>query len=170
MRIAINISPLSSKHSYRGIGVYTQLLVEALARVGSEHDYILIRDNKPVDADVVHYPFFDFFFLTLPLIRTSPTVVTVHDTIPLIFPEYYPPGLRGRAKFLVQKTALRSCSAIVADSQQSCQDVVTYLKISASKVFPVYLAAHPDFSPADSESKKAVISKYHLPQRVFRNC
>ena len=49
----------------------------------------------------MHYPYFDLFRHTLPIFKNTKTVVTVHDVIPLEFPDHYPPGLRR----LVQSSA-----------------------------------------------------------------
>ena len=74
-------------------------------------------------AEVVHYPFFDLFFLTLPFSKPKPTVVTIHDVIPLLYPEQYPKGLRGAIKQTIQTilislrlTTIRNYTALKLDS------------------------------------------------------
>ena len=104
MKVAIDISPLEGDHRFRGIGTYTQQLVEALKKVDKKNVYLLTTKPASSDADVVHYPYFDFFFLTLPLNRKAPTVVTIHDAIPLVYPQHYPPGIMHRENLPVLLT------------------------------------------------------------------
>src|SRR5258706_5833567 len=101
MNIAIDITPLETGHSGRGVGIYTKNLIESLQKYEKKHTYILFtpKQGVPKNTDIVHYPYFDPFFLTLPLIKTKPSVVTVHDLIPLVFPEKFPPGIRGYMKW-----------------------------------------------------------------------
>jgi len=161
MHIAINDSPLSSGHSARGVGVYTKLLIESLRKYVPEHSYTLFTrpENIPKDADVVHYPFFDPFFLTLPLRKFRPTVVTVHDLIPLVFPSHFPKGIRGSIKWQIQKMALRGVSHIITDSDTSKNDVAAIVGFPKERIHTVYLAASSAFSkPIPSKTK------LHLPK------
>ena len=141
MNIAIDISPLSSGHSGRGVGVYTRLLVDSLQRFAPEHRYMMVTNSQtiPSDADIIHYPYFDPFFLTLPMIKNKPTVVTVHDVIPLIFPDKFPKGVKGGLKWLLQKQSMKSAKRIITDSDTSKQDIVRISGISSEKIDRIYL-------------------------------
>ena len=71
MKIALDISPISktstSAHKVRGVGSYINLLVENLSKYDKKNEYVFVEDKKfPADADLIHYPYFDPFFLTLP--------------------------------------------------------------------------------------------------------
>src|SRR5579872_7086795 len=105
MKIAIDISPLSSGHKVRGVGFYLQHLKDALMKYFPEHEYIWFEKPSeiPKDVDLVHYPYFDPFSLTLPFKRLQKTVVTVHDLTPLIFPEDFPSGFKGTLKWRLQR-------------------------------------------------------------------
>lgn len=167
MKIAIDISPLSSGHAYRGIGTYTQSLVEALQAEDKENSYILVTKPNYDEVDLVHYPYFDFFFRTLPLNKPKPTVVTIHDAIPLVFPEAYPPGIKGKLAFLVQKLSLNSTAAIITDSHQSTKDVIAHLKQPAEKVHTVYLAPNSGYRPMTIEVVSQILTKYGLNKPYF---
>lgn len=145
MNIAINVLPLHTGHKVRGIGYYTKNLIDYLKKDPSitVQEFANIRDVRY--ADVVHYPWFDLFFHTLPIRKTFPTVVTIHDIIPLRFTNYYPVGIRGRINFYLQKFALNNCRHILTDSRQSKLDIVNYLKVPSKKITPIYLAANKDF-------------------------
>lgn len=145
MKIAVNVLPLHSGHKVRGIGYYTKNLIDYLRKDPSitVQEFANIRDVR--QADVVHYPWFDLFFHTLPFRKEFPTVVTIHDVIPLRFPNYYPVGIRGRINFYLQKFALNNCRHILTDSRQSKLDIVNYLQIPDEKITSIPLAATNDF-------------------------
>jgi glycosyltransferase involved in cell wall biosynthesis len=167
MRVVIDTSPLKSAHKHRGIGSYTRSLVEALHRVDPENEYILTGKPTQADADLVHYPYFDFFFLSLPLIKSKPTVVTIHDTIPLIYPNEYPRGVRGQIKFLIQKRSLKSVREVITDSEQSRQDIVKYFHEPAERVHRIYLAADEQYRPLEKPKVDKVLEKYALRKPYF---
>lgn len=167
MKIAINGSPLSSGHQYRGIGTYARLLISALQEYYPEHTYIISHQSDVSDADVLHYPFFDLFFLTLPLVKSIPTIVTVHDVIPLIFPQAYPAGVRGTVKFWIQKASLSSVRHIVTDSNCSTNDVAHCLSQPKEKVTTVYLAADSTYAPASKQRIDEIKQIYRLTSPYF---
>ena len=164
MKIAIHSGPLASGHQFRGIGTYTRLLIQAMQKYHPEHSYIVDSSPYQTDADVVHYPFYDLFFLTLPFLKTKPTIVTIHDVIPLLYPQAYPPGIRGLIKAALQRLSLESVTRIVTDSDQSSRDVVTYLRQPQTKVSTIYLAADEAYSPASLNEIDAVLHRYGLYQ------
>mgnify|MGYP001570429698 FL=1 len=114
IKIALVDPPLSG-HKLRGTGIYTLELYKALQKQ-KEVIVSLVDIKSDFSAfDIVHYPYFDPFFLTLPIIKKKPTVVTVHDLIPLKFPKYFPKGIRGEIKWRIQKFSLRDIQAIITD-------------------------------------------------------
>src|SRR3989344_6622606 len=106
MRIAINVLPLKSKHKDRGIGLYTSNLIENLKNYTDLEIQEFLNISEVIDADIIHYPWFDFFFPTLKLKKNTKTIVTVHDVIPLLFPKNHPVGIRGRFNLFRQKNSL----------------------------------------------------------------
>lgn len=168
MKVAIDVSPLKTAHQFRGIGAYTKHLVKALQTVKrADFEAVLVEEREILkDCDLIHYPYFDLFFMTLPLMRKKKTVVTIHDTTPLVFPEHYPPGIKGKLKFGAQKLALRTVSGVITDSKNSKKDIVKYLDYPKEKIHIIYLAAADIFKPiTDHRSLVTVKQKYHLPNR-----
>lgn len=168
MKIAINTLPLETAHRTRGIGYYTRHLLEALKTDPS----VTVSEFQEIceveDVDVVHYPWFDLFFHTLPVKRRFPTVVSIHDVMPLVFPKHYPVGLKGRFNFMMQTLALRSCKYIITDSKTSKTDICKYLKIGENKISVIPLAADPKFQVIDDDTKLLYIKrKYRLPDRFL---
>jgi len=179
VKIAFDVSPLSGGHAVRGVGAYTKRLVQALEQESKRAreqelkiDFVDFRHTtyniQHTTYTVAHYPYFDLFFLTLPLRKPTKTIVTIHDVIPLVFPEHYPPGIKGKLKFQVQKFSLRSVDAVITDSQNSKKDIVKYLSYPEEKIFVVYLAPAAIFKPITNHQSLITISKkYHLPQEFI---
>lgn len=168
MKIAINSLPLKSAHKTRGIGYYTKYLIESLKEDSSLEIQQFESLSEVNDADLVHYPWFDLYFHTLPIKKRFPTVVTIHDVIPLVFPKHYPVGIRGKANFILQKLALNSCKYIITDSQVSKEDITKYLKIESKKIAAIHLAADPKFEVlADSTKLLHIKRQYRLPDRFL---
>lgn len=170
MKVAIDISPLKSAHQFRGIGAYTKNLIKALQLIKvADFEIVLVEKGEiPKDCDLIHYPYFDLFFMTLPLVRKKKTMVTIHDTTPLVFPEHYPPGIKGRLRLKAQKLALKTASGVIADSKNSKKDIAQYLDYSKEKIYVVYLAAADIFQPIkETKQLEKVKKKYKLPNQFI---
>ena len=159
--VKLDTSPLGNDNSLRGVGMYTRYLQQQLAKSDEVELWKIGQVEQP---DVVHYPFFDLFFSTLPWRKQAPTVVTIHDVIPLIFPNFYPPGKRGRLRFWRQRFLAQRADAIITDSQASKEDIVKHLGIKNHKVHVIYLAANPELKAANEEAVAAARRTYHLPK------
>lgn len=146
--IQLNTSPLRSGHVVRGIGFYTRHLEEALRE---EPSITLLQPGDTTKPDLVHYPFFDLFVPSLPIRPWIKTVVTIHDVIPLIFPEQYKPGIKGKVALKKQKIALSRTSAVITDSETSKQDITRLLSVSEKKVSVVPLAGQPEIQTVSKQ-------------------
>lgn len=176
MNIAIDVSPLKSsrflQHRVRGTGFYIENLKRSLLQYYPKNKYIFFTRGKNLlkpsiyPIDLVHYPYFEPFFLTLPIFNSYRTIVTVHDLTPIVFPKYFPKGIKGAIKWQIQKMSLRKTDAIITDSKSSKEDIVRYANIPREKIHVVYLAA----SSAFKKMKKTLIlesikEKYNLPEK-----
>jgi len=158
----IRIKLEGGEHSAgRGVGFYRSHLSTALTNSG-------LVDIVTESPDLVHYPFFDLFYSTLPQRLSLPTVVTIHDLTPLVLPEYYPLGIRAKLNFGRQKLALKNVSAIITDSNNSKKDIADILKIKPEKVFVTYLAVDEEYCLKPTEIQiKNIRDKYHLPEKFI---
>jgi glycosyltransferase involved in cell wall biosynthesis len=164
MKIGINTSPLATGHNARGIGVYTKELIRSLSETTTSHTFVQFTGHVPQDIDIVHYPFFDPFFATLPVHKTAPTVVTVHDLIPLRFPDKFPPGIRGSLTWRLQRWSLSGAKRIITDSETSRKDISAIVGYPAERIDVIPLAARPVFVPEkDPTVLSHAIETYHLP-------
>jgi glycosyltransferase involved in cell wall biosynthesis len=172
MNIAIDISPLKSgnylQHRVRGTGFYLRNLQASLEKYYPENEYFYFERGKPLSEnfDVVHYPYFEPFFLTLPPFPKNKTVVTVHDLTPLVFPSHFEAGLKGSLIWQIQKFSLKGANAVITDSQSSKKDIVKYAGIDSTKVKVVYLAAGEEFKKLEIGSwRLEILKKYGLPEK-----
>ncbi|KKU44693.1 MAG: Glycosyl transferase group 1 [Microgenomates group bacterium GW2011_GWC2_46_7] len=166
MKIALCTSPLSTASRTRGVGAYTRELISALRSSFLADEFVETTGNPySVKADLVHYPFFDPFFLTLPWRFPKPTIVTIHDLIPLKNPTHFPAGKKGRLKWQVQKFRARRAKAILTDSDSSASNIHSLMGIPKEHIHVVPLAS------ATSRTTLSLIPKlkklYHLPDRYI---
>ncbi len=171
MKIAIDISPLQSGHSVRGQGFYLSRLKDALEKYFPTHTYLFFEGKSPHSDsyDLIHFPYFDPFFLTLPFPKNKKTIVTVHDLTPLVFPTLFPIGVKGKVKWEVQKQSLRRAVRVITDSYASKRDISRLTQISESKIDVVYLAAGEEFKVMDLSSAQTdqVRGQYDLPEKFI---
>lgn len=173
MTIAIDISPLKTghylQHRVRGTGFYLQNLKESLQEYFPENKYIFFdREEKLIEkTDVVHYSYFEPFFLTLPFFSNNKKVVTVHDLTPLVFPNEFRVGLKGRLKWQIQRASLRNANAIITDSISSKKDIIKFADIEDSKINVIYLAAGEQFKKITNPKLQVqnLRKKYNLPEK-----
>jgi len=112
-----------------------------------------------LEADVAHVPYW-----APPLLPSVPTVVTIHDLIPLILPEYRG-GPLVRAYTALVATASRSAALVLTDSKSSRQDILAHLGLPPEQVRAVPLATDDRFCPAPAPDDVAVRARYALPER-----
>lgn len=172
MRVAIDISPLKDNaklaHRVRGVGFYIENLLTSLQSVYTRDIFtsFILPSEIPQETEVVHFPYFEPFFVTLPLRKKYKTVVTVHDLTPLVFPSFFPPGIKGNIRWNVQKRLLSGADHIITDSISSKRDIERIVGVPSSKISVVYLAASEEFTHSVSEERrKEIKDKYGLPEK-----
>jgi glycosyltransferase involved in cell wall biosynthesis len=116
------------------------------------------RTCQRLRAEVAHVPYFGS-----PLAPTVPTVVTIHDLIPMVLPEYRG-GWRTRLYTSLVAAAASQTTMILTDSRASQRDIMERLGLPGERIRVVYLAAPPHFKPPDTWDEIAtVLKKYRLP-------
>jgi len=90
----------------------------------------------------------------LPIIQKKPTIVTVHDLIPIRFPDRFPAGIRGAMKWQIQKIALKNTKRVICDSQSSKEDVVKFVGYDAEHIDVIYLAPSSVFGKLFNETEE----------------
>jgi len=116
----------------------------------------MIRKNR---LDVFHSPNYMIPFLAFPRNACGRTacVVTVHDVIPMLFPDHAPKSRKSRMFALYRRLMLevgKRADIIIADSNASRRDVILKLAIPEnrhSNVRTVYCGVSGDFRPLPSK-------------------
>lgn len=162
------INPPLSGHHKRGTGSYLNNLYNSLVNFpGLKIELIDYGENKS-GFDLVHYPYFDPFFLTLPLLESTPRIVTVHDLIPIKYPRHFPKGMRGFLKWQIQKLALSQAKLIITDSLASQNDIYKIVGVSTGKIKVIPLGVDPQFHKIKDQKKIADFKKkYKLPNNFI---
>jgi glycosyltransferase involved in cell wall biosynthesis len=189
MRIAIDARKL---HDF-GIGTYIRNVLAGLARIDHETEYVALcrpSDTEAISelgpnfravpetarpysigeqiripislarerAHLLHEPHY-----VLPPATRCHTVVTIHDCIHLMFPQYLP----GRLAHLYARGAMWSAvhqsDRILTVSEASKRDILRFFRIHSDKVEVIYNAIDERFlSPPDEERVDQVRQRYQL--------
>lgn len=163
--VLFETSVLSGGHAHRGIGTYARYLLEELEKFPDVSIYksTNLEKNSSIKPNLVHYPFFDLFFNTLPFSPLQKKVVTIHDVIPLLYPEYYKPGIKGSIRFQKQALALKTTNAIITDSECSKKDIMEHLQVPEKKIYVVPLASNPEITKQPDAAIQKVRRLYKVP-------
>jgi glycosyltransferase involved in cell wall biosynthesis len=181
VRIAIDVRKL---HDF-GIGTYIRNLLHYLARFDQEREYVLVcrpadaeklgalapnftavvDTSKPYSiseqftipirlvqtrADLFHAPHY-----VLPPLVPCRSVVTIHDCIHLMFPQYLPNRLAyGYAKASLW-TAAHRAERVLTVSEASKKDIIRFCGVPAERVVVIYNAIDSRFleTPSDDDLK-----------------
>lgn len=98
------------------------------------------------------------------------SIVTIHDLIFVRYPGHYNLIEQFIHWWKIKKYRYASHQAdkIIAVSECTKRDVVSFFKIHPDKIAVVYQGCHPVFSyPMSPEKKAAIIKKYRLPARFI---
>lgn len=173
MKIAIDISPITdestSQHKVRGSGFYIRHLQHAFDTYEKQYQFSYIKkiNTLPSNIDILHIPYFEPFFKTLPFKTQVKTVVTVHDLTPFVLPEKFPIGIKGRFQWQIQRYKLQHVAGVITDSQSSKNDIIRFAGVSPEKIHVISLAAGEEFREMQKNMVESVREKYHLPKEFI---
>lgn len=142
MRIALIPAPILG-NAMRGVGVYGSQLTAHLKNIpgleisGVPFDFW--RQDYS-DFDLVHFLYFDPFFLTLPPFRNRKTVVTVMDLTQIVLSDLYLRGIAGEVKWQIQKQLLKGVNNILTLSQSAKSDISRIIGYPEENISVTYLA------------------------------
>ncbi len=134
---------------------------ENLAKVWFEQ-VALPRAALADRVDVLHVPYWGSA-----LVRRVPTVVTVHDLIPMLLLAYRG-GILVRTYTRLVAEGARRADMVLTDSQASRRDIRRYLKVPAERVRAVPLAVDGMYRRVEDEERLTYVrEKYRLPARFL---
>lgn len=126
-------------------------LIKGAEKLNKKESILKLKEKK---FDVFHATFFDDYFL--PYIGDKPFVITVHDMMPEIFPDYFkkPNPETKRKKELCEKAA-----AVIAVSENTKKDLIRIMDIPEEKIQVIY---HGGPNIADNFSLPLIRGEYFL--------
>ncbi|MDH7490359.1 MAG: glycosyltransferase, partial [Anaerolineae bacterium] len=139
-------------------GALARLLGENLYKVAFEQREFP-RAVRRLRADVAHVPYWGG-----PTWCAAPVVVTIHDLIPLVLPEYRGDWRVQMYMRLVAASARRA-SLVLTDSEASRRDILQRLGLDPDRVQTVYLAADAAYRPQPPDMVESVRRRLGLPPR-----
>ncbi len=177
-------------YSQAGIGQYIIHLVNGLAEVDKENEYVLLQSRKD-DTTILEEPTFrrvslwtpshhrlERYSLNVELMRLgldvlhSPdfipphrpscrSVITVHDLAFLLYPHFL---TKESARYYGHiDQAVRWTDHIIAVSESTKRDTMQHLGVPEDKITVVYEAANPIFRPIDrAEAREQVRNRHGL--------
>jgi glycosyltransferase involved in cell wall biosynthesis len=110
-------------------------------------------------CDLYHSPYY-----LMPYWPRLPTVVTVYDLIPLLFPQV----VSARARLLFRwatALALRAATCVIVTSEATRRDLLRTYQLPSGKVAVIPLAADTGFHPQGPAQIKDTRRRYDLPER-----
>ena len=112
-------------------------------------------------ATLYHSPYY-----LMPYAPGLPTVLTVYDVIPLLYPHYY--TAIQRLIFRVAHTlALHAARTVIAISETTKRDFVRLFRVPENKIVVTPLAADSHFRPAAPQAIAALRRRFGLPENYI---
>ena len=189
MRIAIDARKL---HDF-GIGTYIRNLVRGLAKIDQTTEYVLLCREQdaavaatlgpnfravteraghysiaeqlsvPLAVKRAHVDLFHAPHYVLPVLTPGRTVVTIHDCIHLMFPEYLKHRLGYAYARASMWTAAHKSDRIFTVSEQSKRDILKFFKVPPEKIVVTPNAIDERFSvEPNAEHVKQIRERYQL--------
>ncbi len=112
-------------------------------------------------ADIAHVPYW-----ASPLVTPLPTIVTIHDLIPLLLRDYRG-SLPVRLYTALVSLTARRAALILTDSQASRKDIITRLRLPPERVRTIYLGISEQYTPVPAPDDQAIRARYGLPERYL---
>lgn len=192
---SIAINAMSVGGEMTGIGHHARNLVNALATTDADDRYLVLTsadDLVPADgrfrrrsadatgpmweqlqlpelladcgADLYHNPAFG-----LPVVKSCPSVATVHDCIPRLFPEYAPPWLRDFFQRWAP-TWMRQADHIICVSEHTRRDITHLYGTDPERISVVYQCADDAYRPVTDEARLARVRARYGIDRPYVLC
>ena len=100
----------------------------------------------------------------LPFYQPTKALATVHDILPVLYPEHFP--LKGRAYYQnALFTGTKRLRSIITVSERTKRDLVVRLQLEPRRIHVTYPGVEPRFAPiTDQQLLADVRRKYRLPE------
>ncbi|MFN0118611.1 MAG: glycosyltransferase family 4 protein [Elusimicrobiota bacterium] len=115
-----------------------------------------------LNLGLYHMPHFD-----VPLGYRGKLVITIHDLIHLLFPQYSSYPLANLYAKVVMRNAVERADQIIVVSNNTKHDLCYFFPEVAHKIAVVYPAVAPDFFPLDKQDGHDVLERLKIPREFF---
>ncbi len=116
---------------------------------------------RKLSPDVIHFP-----YLIMPFASPRPVVLTIHDIIPIRFPQYF--TIRQRILYRLSLfLALRSASCIICVSEAARSDLKSASRVDPERLFVVHEGISEQFRPRSGGEVQRITATYGLPENYL---
>ena len=117
---------------------------------------------RKYDLDIIHHtssigPFVSKHFMP----KKGKTIETIHDIIPLIYPENFELPVRISFKYLLPRI-VKNADRLLAVSEHSKNDIIRRFKIPPDKISVAYDGVDSTFKPLNKKKCKEKLEKYGI--------
>ena len=113
-------------------------------------------------SDIIFSPYYP-----IPEKRNAAAVLTIHDLIPLVHPEWFNnPNTIVFFEEVLRESA-QNADKVIADSHSTKNDILEFYEIEESKIEVVHLAPSPLFSQSPTQDGKSRIEPYCKDRSYF---
>jgi alpha-1,3-rhamnosyl/mannosyltransferase len=135
-------------------------LVDApLSPFRPEQQWAVPQQLREQEVDLYHSPYY-----LMPYLPGVPSLVTIHDLIPVRYPHYIAQTQRIIFGITV-RLAARVAQRVISVSQATAHDLADLLGLSVEKTVTIAEAAAPAFQPASPFEVEEIRARFDLPER-----
>ena len=127
-----------------------------------KEQYQLRSLARALSLDLLHAPYY-----VMPYWLHCPSVVTMYDLIPMIYPQHLPHRWTAWIFRATASLATRRAKHIIAISESTRKDLVHFFGASEDRITVTHLAADERFRPLDCQQRENTIRTYGLPERYI---
>lgn len=120
--------------------------------------HLALEISKP---QILHLTsIFEVYYLSFP--KKIKTIITLHDVIPIMFPEKFFENEKAKQWYLKRLSWVKKAARVITISEASKKDLIEKLKIPAKKIEVIYPAIDPHFHPVSLKKAKNILTKYKI--------
>jgi glycosyltransferase involved in cell wall biosynthesis len=140
---------------------------EAIPQFGDKTTGLLrsARNDNRAGVDTFWSPHINFSSFS----KNCKKILTVYDLSFLLYPEFFSWRKNFWHRFLGFKKLIRNSEKIIAISENTKQDLIKVLNISADKIAVVYPGVGAEFQVLPKDDLQKIKEKYNLPDKFILN-
>ena len=134
-------------------------VIEFKAKLYLAKEQFLFPVKKLIKQNVklIHFPHYN-----VPYFCPIPFVVTVHDLIHFVYPEFLGGYMKRFYSKLLMKNALKESKYIITVSNYSKKDIEKYFRINSDKIKVIYNVIDKEFRVKDQKEYQYLYNKYNI--------